>query len=1623
MLVNFSVRYRTCWGQTLCVVGSCPELGNWNPFRAYALTFEEYEFWAGTVSLSSSISRLEYKYCIRTDAGAVLWEDSRNRVLELPPPRILDLSAVLSLADLWNQACTRSLADPVCLLRPEPAEMASWELRIPQSNYCLRSTRFVDSKPCLYPRVPYTINRATILSDSFDSLQSAPNISITFYGEPGIDCGGVRREWFSLLSQQLFSDVLGLFRSSSAGALTTTEVVEMTRQLSSDPLRTRYDFRGGALPSWDAGVFFAGDPLPWFRFVGRFMAIALCGRGLLPSRIALSVLKYILDEPLGVADLVRDAPESLALVSFILRQNLDDPAVAIDDSIHMSVDEEYLVSTRLPSADQQQQIQLPAVPEPWQSSLEAVRSRYCQGIGLARFHRTTVLVPNGDQVQITEANKAEFLCRLVRYRLVDSIRESLEAIKSGFFEVIQPSDLRRSRLDAATIFMMLFGASSVSLAEWRVGIDTYPYDQGSVYISWFWRFLEECTDEQRSKLLWFVTGTSVQPAGGLLTLVPRFTVVVDYRENCLPSASTCSNQLRLPHYSRYELLKRYMLLALTDWTQGFGLEPNRFPPRSAVLGKPLKASPTLDRTHPPGEGLPSIPPLALGALPSPADQLVPNQGAKEAAANANTHPGPAQPFAGAPLLSSPMPQPPLAPHLSHSALTAPPAAEPFPSARSLTKSLTYSLPTQRSLTLSESGTTTATDGPSPSGVASSSAAAAAAGIRAAEGHRASGGPAVSGGNVDVDRAASPTLRAFASAILKTVAAAAAAEGTAAAPASGGCTSPRRVLGSPRSRSLGHSQQASGSQEPSPAEPHLRSYQRAGRPLHTPPYAGPGRSPRTSGVAHTPRANQHRSLSPYRLPAPPQPSPGSPAPASPLSTSSSSDSSPITSRTVALASTLASAGTAISQVRGLVPPHAFSVPRAPSSPLSNAPPSQRPAALSMGDQASTLAENDDGGSEDMAGGEGALEHGVRSPRTERKPAGTGSLVLTAPAIEATPRRPATPPIGSPQDADRRDHESAASPAMASQQSGETPPSGGRDGGDTAALQALLRQEQARGAQLEEKLRTIESLHQATIQQVGPVAAYKSRVETVIKTLHDRLLSEQEQHRIAMRKVEAERDAALQAMDKRASAQADVQKEIELRVCLLVRQIPSGTADALVVTPFGSPMPTADALVISLLLFWGTVQVTEYMQAKDAELGAFQQQLLQGQEEHDRAAQLFQEAEREWTQNLRRTEAQRDALTGHLAQALHHQAQVIALLLNPQPIPGAILLGLQEHVGSLLDDPNHLVGPASGDDPDAPEEPSSVVPQAELVEACRHLLDALQPGLAKIEADPQGVLDPSRSLPSDAASAPSPPASAVVPDPSTPHTPRPPAPLKKPNPPVTALPPLPAFPPLPALPGRTDGPRSGPNQEEAAVESMPRPRQPPPVRTFAPQQALTVSPAPSLAVLPSPLSGPAPVLAAPTLERPERFRKGDSTTRPDEAGAAPSSNGVDKSPIVGSAPVQDNAAGVIPTEEDHCTMVAPHQTQSSLDTTALASAPIATAPPSSVPSITVEGRSESCRDDPKVPVAAEPEIQEEKEANEIEDEEIAALQRATTLQEELLSQEGDTDLAFLSRVRSSMDPGTL
>ncbi len=118
------------------------------------------------------------------------------------------------------------------------------------------------------------------------------------------------------------------------------------------------------------------------------------------------------------------------------------------------------------------------------------------------------LLPNGSEVMVNQDNKFEYLHLKFKHRLLDSIKPQLESLLVGLYEIVPPEFL--SVFDYQEFDLLLCGVPEIELTDWMKNTEYLGeyarLGERHPVIRWFWLSVEEMSQEERVRLLHFVTG-------------------------------------------------------------------------------------------------------------------------------------------------------------------------------------------------------------------------------------------------------------------------------------------------------------------------------------------------------------------------------------------------------------------------------------------------------------------------------------------------------------------------------------------------------------------------------------------------------------------------------------------------------------------------------------------------------------------------------------------------------------------------------------------------------------------------------------------------------------------------------------------------------------------------------------------------------------------------------------------------------------------------------------------------------------------------------------------------------------------------------------------------------------
>ncbi|KAL9903398.1 E3 ubiquitin-protein ligase Nedd-4 isoform X5 [Glossina fuscipes] len=350
------------------------------------------------------------------------------------------------------------------------------------------------------------VRRVSILEDSYRIINQVTKTDllktklwVEFEGETGLDYGGLAREWFYLLSKEMFNPYYGLFEYSAMD--------NYTLQINN----------GSGLCN--------EDHLLYFKFIGRIAGMAVYHGKLLDAFFIRPFYKMMLQKPIDLKDME-------------------------------SVDTEYYNSLMWIKENDPRQLEL----------------TFCVDEDIFGQKSQHELKPGGANIEVTNENKDEYIKLVIEWRFVARVKEQMTSFLDGFGSVI-PLNLIKI-FDEHELELLMCGIQNIDVKDWRENtLYKGDYHQNHIIIQWFWRAVLSFSNEMRSRLLQFVTGTSRVPMNGFKELYgsngpQMFTIEKWGTPNNYPRAHTCFNRLDLPPYEGYLQLKDKLIKAI-EGSQGF----------------------------------------------------------------------------------------------------------------------------------------------------------------------------------------------------------------------------------------------------------------------------------------------------------------------------------------------------------------------------------------------------------------------------------------------------------------------------------------------------------------------------------------------------------------------------------------------------------------------------------------------------------------------------------------------------------------------------------------------------------------------------------------------------------------------------------------------------------------------------------------------------------------------------------------------------------------------------------------------------------------------------------------------------------------------------------------------
>lgn len=145
------------------------------------------------------------------------------------------------------------------------------------------------------------------------------------------------------------------------------------------------------------------------------------------------------------------------------------------------------------------------------------------------------------------------------------------------YSQVVPANLL-GQFDETDLELLINGNPVLNVEDWKKHTKLKNVDANSDYYKWFWEIIDELTDDDRGKLLQFVTGSSRAPVQGFKYLQGSggncrlFTLhLVDGPSCNLPKAHTCFNRLDFYRYETKQIFYEKLMMSVNE-TIGFNVE-------------------------------------------------------------------------------------------------------------------------------------------------------------------------------------------------------------------------------------------------------------------------------------------------------------------------------------------------------------------------------------------------------------------------------------------------------------------------------------------------------------------------------------------------------------------------------------------------------------------------------------------------------------------------------------------------------------------------------------------------------------------------------------------------------------------------------------------------------------------------------------------------------------------------------------------------------------------------------------------------------------------------------------------------------------------------------------------
>lgn len=350
-----------------------------------------------------------------------------------------------------------------------------------------------------------TVRREHLVSDSLHEIaekhyELKKKLRVTFAGEPGLDMGGLTKEWFMLLIKKIFHENYGMF---------TYNKMASVYWFSTMP---REDYQE-------------------FNLVGVLMGLAVYNSIILDLRLPPCCYKKLLSPPVVPFTNTQVPVGVCPLTLNDLKTVQPDVARGLQDLLDYDGD---------------------------------VEEDFCMNFQVCQDHcghiKTLELKQGGIHIPVTRENRKEYVDLYIDWVLNKSVYQQFKAFYHGFHTVCASNALIMLRPEE--IDMLVCGNPKLDMKELKK-VTTYDgYHHLDPVIKNFWDVILGMSNSLQKDFLLFVTGSDRVPIGGMAEMTFKISRIES--TTLLPMSHTCFNQLVLPPYKTKKQMKSRLILAIQN---------------------------------------------------------------------------------------------------------------------------------------------------------------------------------------------------------------------------------------------------------------------------------------------------------------------------------------------------------------------------------------------------------------------------------------------------------------------------------------------------------------------------------------------------------------------------------------------------------------------------------------------------------------------------------------------------------------------------------------------------------------------------------------------------------------------------------------------------------------------------------------------------------------------------------------------------------------------------------------------------------------------------------------------------------------------------------------------------